>query len=885
LLREIAIYLRSSCGRSYAFPVHLKWPLTGRAEELRIIEAAMSDHDSSGIVIGGAAGVGKSRIAREALNSAASKGRKTCWAVATSSARGLPLGAFAPWTSASTDSLELVGTVIESLSSTSEGTTAVVGVDDVHLLDDLSAFVLHQLVQRRAAKLVLTVRDGEVIPAVVQEVWTGGQFERLDLQPLSADETTTLLSAALGAPIDPAAGHRFWKLTRGNALYLHHIVEQEVSDGRLVEEHGYWQWSGEPVVAPALIELIESRIGALPLAIGAVIDALAVGEPIELGSLARITNPAAVEEADVRGLITLEQVDGAAAVRIAHPLYGEVRKKRAPPTRLRRLRGLVAEELAAGDHCDDARIVVRRATLMLDSDLDPDPELFLTAARTAIGLDTPLAERLARAAVLAAGGMESQLMHCYCLVWSGRAAEAERELATLVEQATTDVERVEIAELRTHNLFWTLRRPADAETVLDDAGSQLTDPTARHMLAAPRAAICADLGRPRQAVQAATEALAEASLPDHLVVLASWGMIGGLGMLGRADEIGTVSTRGYAAAARAPNAAVMRMGLVYRHMIGLKLAGYLHEAERIAVEARRESEDSWFPHSSLVVLGQAALARGQVDDALRWLREARASLDALGDIGGWLFRCRLSLTQALAMAGEVSAAKRALVELDENRHPAFAFLEPELVLAHAWVAAAEGALSQALVLARRAADVAADAGQLAYEVLALQTAVGFGDRGTADTLATLAIQLDGPRAGLAARFAAALEVGDGAELATVSDEFERMGDLIAAIDAAAHAAIAYRGQDLRGSALGCSTRAEALAEQCGASTPALLQASEWLPLTDREREIVTLLAEGLTSPAIAERLTLSARTVEGHIYRAMAKTGTGGRDELAALLP
>jgi len=86
-------------------------------------------------------------------------------------------------------------------------------------------------------------------------------------------------------------------------------------------------------------------------------------------------------------------------------------------------------------------------------------------------------------------------------------------------------------------------------------------------------------------------------------------------------------------------------------------------------------------------------------------------------------------------------------------------------------------------------------------------------------------------------------------------------------------------------ALGCSTRAEALAEQCGAGTPALRQASERLPLTDREREIVMLLGEGLSSPAIAERLTLSVRTVEGHIYRAMAKTGTSSRDELAALLP
>ena len=113
-----------------------------------------------------------------------------------------------------------------------------------------------------------------------------------------------------------------------------------------------------------------------------------------------------------------------------------------------------------------------------------------------------------------------------------------------------------------------------------------------------------------------------------------------------------------------------------------------------------------------------------------------------------------------------------------------------------------------------------------------------------------------------------------------------MGDLVAAVDAAAQAALAYRRQDLRGSALGCSTRAEALAEQCGgAHTPALRQASEPLPLTDREGEIVMLIGEGLSNREVAERLTVSIRTVESHIYRAMLKTGTTSRDELAALLP
>lgn len=45
------------------------------------------------------------------------------------------------------------------------------------------------------------------------------------------------------------------------------------------------------------------------------------------------------------------------------------------------------------------------------------------------------------------------------------------------------------------------------------------------------------------------------------------------------------------------------------------------------------------------------------------------------------------------------------------------------------------------------------------------------------------------------------------------------------------------------------------------------------PLTDREREVVDLIAEGLTSREIAERLGLRPKTVENHRARIMEKLG------------
>jgi hypothetical protein len=72
----------------------------------------------------------------------------------------------------------------------------------------------------------------------------------------------------------------------------------------------------------------------------------------------------------------------------------------------------------------------------------------------------------------------------------------------------------------------------------------------------------------------------------------------------------------------------------------------------------------------------------------------------------------------------------------------------------------------------------------------------------ADRLAVLTTEVAGPRVRVAARFAAAVEACDGSGLAAVSEEFELMGDLVAALDTAVHAAMAYRGRGLRASALG-----------------------------------------------------------------------------------
>lgn len=420
-----------------------------------------------------------------------------------------------------------------------------------------------------------------------------------------------------------------------------------------MRQDGYWRWLGDPVVPPGLVELIECRFGALPAPVSDVLDTVAVGQPIDLACLRRIADPAAIEEADTRGLIALAPVAGGVEVRAAHPLYGEVRRRTAAPSRLRRLRGLIATGFAAADNRDDIPVVVRRAALSLDSDLAPDTDLLMRAAHGTVWLaDLALADRLAEAAARAGAGPEPNFVRAHALSWSGRGEDADGVLAGIRTDELTDIQRARLAFLRASNMLWALGEPARAKEIIDNA-ERTESPETCSYIDAFLTVYWFATDEP-VAARRASKSLALDELPGVVGAEIAWVLATIFADAGRATEAVASAEAGYRAMARSFDAPHMRFNIADSHASALLLAGRVAEALDVVERVRRQSAD--MPGAAhllgAAVAGRAAVGAGQLQSAVALLDHATVGLSATHALG-WGYRYRISRVTALAISGSI----------------------------------------------------------------------------------------------------------------------------------------------------------------------------------------------------------------------------------------
>ena len=170
-------------------------------------------------VLAGAAGVGKTRLAATAAESAVALGFSVARVVATRAATPIPFGPFAPFLPPAGQStpdllglLRLAGDAI--LARASPAGKLLLTVDDAQFLDEGSAALLHQFVREAACHVMVTVRTPGPAPEAVTALWKDGLAERIDLRSWNEAQAEAVLSAYLGGPVASGSVRRLWELAR-----------------------------------------------------------------------------------------------------------------------------------------------------------------------------------------------------------------------------------------------------------------------------------------------------------------------------------------------------------------------------------------------------------------------------------------------------------------------------------------------------------------------------------------------------------------------------------------------------------------------------------------------------------------------------------------------
>jgi DNA-binding CsgD family transcriptional regulator/type II secretory pathway predicted ATPase ExeA len=864
------------------------WSFVGRTEEVARLSEAAAGATGRGLILGGAAGIGKSRLLREGVAALDGDRLSICTATANTATAGLPLGGLAhvlPGDQpAASSPAGLLRWAVDALHQQAAGRPVVLAIDDAHLLDPLSATLVYYVARTDHATVLATVRTGEPVPDPVRALWTDDLVDRIELGPLTVSETADLLTHVLGGPVDSAAVDRLWQLSQGNALLLRELVIAARASGDLYTSYGVWHWTGRFELAPTLTEVIDARIGQLTAEVRHVLELVAFGEPLGLPLLASACDAAAIETAEERQLIRVTREDRRVNVRLAHPLYGEVVRHRCPVTRFRRLladlAGLV--ERAGARRRDD---LLRVAVWRLGSDTAHDAAQLLAACHQAFAsYDIPLAARLARAALGAGGGFEANELLGTLLMFADQPAEALTALDVAGDLIGDDGQRSRWMGVRAIVTYWGLGDECTIERLAKEAPA-LSDPAAREWVRAVESIMRLHHGEYDAGLELAREVLASRHSSAGSRALAA-STVGHL-EAARGAPVRTM----HAIAAVEADAARWRAETPYIQLAvelargtATILAGDLPAVDAmVATEFAGLADAGEFHLGSgyvTLVRAQAARLRGQLRDAARYAGQATATL-ATGQVYAALANAERA--HVAALSGDHALAAEAIAEADRAHRLTMSILYPWLEQARAWVAICAGDPATGIeVLHDLAWRLRAD-GFAGHEVHALHDLVRLGRADeVVDRLEALAGSVDAPVAPLIAWHARAVAGADGSALLAAAGQFADLGMTLYAAEAAAAAIPLLRAARGGQTAAAAQLLSDLLARCDSAQVPTLAVAQP--ALTARERQIAKLAAAGVPSKEIADRLYLSARTVDNHLLRAYAKLGIAGRAELPAAL-
>ncbi|MHA7239319.1 helix-turn-helix transcriptional regulator [Arthrobacter sp. TMS1-12-1] len=859
------------------------WPLVGRTAETDRVTSALLDAECSGVLLVGAAGQGKTAVARHAVHALPTQ-QEILYI------RGSSLGgpvAYSALTVLLVDlDEEVTGnplallTALQTLFTRLPGGRPVVVVDNVEDLDPESATALAFLASAGSLRLVVVTEQLARTPEPFLELWRNQVLVRVDIEPLTFDQTRDLLRKVLDGEVSRALAVAMWRASGGKAGTLRDLVPLALESGRMERRDGIWtqcsERTGEGLPDAVLgTSALDAATGAARLALAL----LSVLEAMPVRMLLQYIPQEEIDALQQRGVVGVEwSEDPTAAVADAFAA-AELRAALARSPEPAVLE--VLDEIERNGSLPPAADVALTAWLLDAGAAVPDRRL-LRAGKHANQLARPRAARRLLSA------LDDWRQHPAGVVQYARlplddagACVARTAIGTLLEDPfLTPAER---AELRLEDARMRLRHgPPDHELleVLDrcEADCSAVQGQDREHLLAELTLLRLGLdlieGRYREVVRDASE-LGASILDSSSRAIRAKGMLmvalAATGEHERADVLGTVLAQNLQTVSHPRDGEEAHRAVV----LSLALAGRLDEAiarmHSLSASRRDVQDEAWAEALTGILLAGAGRSR----EALAVLLPAMAELGT-EDRSGMLPAAEAGAAYAYALDGQDAAARRCLDTARRDGRPtgwpAGRFVDYFAVLTASLLDDQGGAGQAMLQFANRERAL----GSKGLELLFLLQAVRLGEASSAHRLLVRSGELGGPLAHLSRLFSRGVLAQDPALLLEAAEAALTAGhhDLAGSSSLLAVQLRAREDDPL------VFVRAEQILRQTSVERRRSLTRQS---LTERERAVARMVARGASNRDIAAAEHLSIRTAEGYVHRAMAKLGIHNRKQLRSV--
>ncbi|MEV7403101.1 LuxR C-terminal-related transcriptional regulator [Streptomyces sp. NPDC091267] len=868
-------------------------PLVGREKILSDAEAVLRTTQHCGVVLAGPDGVGKSRLLHELAAAARGRGMRTLIMQPSISVQYSPLHAVS--TAMAASGMRAPRTVSEAaaeLGRAQQTGPFLLCVDDAHLLDDASAALLLHLARERTCAIVVVTSDNAAAPSEVLSLWKDGWLCRLNVDPLAEDHVARVCGVMVTEPLAPVTAARFAMLAGGNLIALRELLSCALEEGILVQNAGMWIDNDEPLTSSRLTDLLSPRFAGLHVDELSAFEALSLSRSMPL-SLARQLAPMPIwEELENRELLTVFEQTSELWIGPAEQLTSRVVIAQLPPLRRRRLLGLLIDLLqthAEAETVAHVQLVMWRQEL---GEVLPERSLLEAACSAWWNHDWHGAEVLAQRAWDQHGTGSAGILLAKILMHQGNRPAAERILREVTTEAGPR-ERAEAEEVLGRGRLVHDTERAHAQQGATGAATHWSAPLPPPPMLQPPTPDCLSVdgavaemmgGRPQDSWQIARSVLQ--SEDPELVAMAGSAALVALLSIGRPlDCLELVPRLGWARSHLQESDVLhydaLNLSVLTAYARGI--SGDIQEAThelRGMVRQAAAARNTPLADRAGVMLARLLFDQGEVSEAHRLFVAASES-------DGMLIMRQLACAGALFSSLHLddaelieSAAARLMECPQEGLH------RVEIDLASAMLEAHRGRVGTAMKVLKEAANRAKRTGAYAElaDVVHLMTRLDNAD---------CAVEFCGPwvddvqgtldRARFA--FAGAVASGNADHVARCAEDFTAAGAPLYAAEAWAVASRMFRKA-------GEPRRATATARRCAEArktydgTPTLLLQiiEDTLPLSRREREIARQVAGGLSNKEIAERLVISVRTVDNHLYRVYRKLGVRNRRALKALV-